>query len=115
MMIEGAVDEIDSEDAERFLLVGRVSVEEVQVDENVGRILAWPGLEANAEPAVAVLRSRIAAGGDRVREDEERALRASPSAEPVDERGVLSLEHGLKALAADVAVGRSVDGVAHGR
>ena len=72
VMEVGAVDEVDAEDPERLLLAHGTAVEEVRVDQHLGRRRARPRLEPHAEPATAAARMPVAARGHRVGEGKER-------------------------------------------
>lgn len=110
----GAVDQVDAQHAERLLLARGRRVLQVAVDDDVGRRLVGPRLEADADPAAAGLVPRVAPRGDGVGESEEGGAVALCGSEPLEQLAELVLEHGLQALAADVTLGRAVDRVADG-
>jgi len=108
----GAVDQVDADDPERFLLRLLLAVEHVDVDEDLAVGVARMRLKAHPEPAVALARSAEAARLDGVGEDEERRGVATALAQALEIQAVLVLEHALQALAADVALAAAVDRVA---
>ena len=67
------MEEIHSQDSQRLLLLDRIAVEQVHVQEEGGRWLAWLGLEAQPDPAASVLIALWLPGGDGVGEGEEGA------------------------------------------
>jgi hypothetical protein len=107
------VEEIHSQDPQRLLLLDRIAVEEVHVQEEGGRWLAWLGLEAQPDPAASVLIALWLPGGDRVREGKEGASIAPDGTEALDELLELAIEHRLETLPADVALRGAVVRVAH--
>ena len=79
--VKRAVHQVDAENPERTLLAGRLAVEQPRVQQDLRRLRARLGLEAHAEPGVALPRPRIAGGRHRIGEDEERGFVASPRGE----------------------------------
>ena len=70
-VVEGAVDEVHADDAERLLLQHGLLVPHADVqDDVVGRLLGMD-LEADAHPAVGLVVALEALGRDGVGEDEE--------------------------------------------
>ncbi len=110
--VERGVNEIDPDDAERLLLLEVLLVQHPDVDEDLRGLRAGLGLEADAHPAMGLARMKLAVRGDGIGKDEEAGGLAALGVEPLAHQVVLVLEHGLEALAADVAVAMAVDGVA---
>src|SRR5260370_35498123 len=110
MEIEGAVDEVDTDGSERFLLPDAFFVEHSDVDEDFGGIGTGLGLKTNAQPAIASL----AASGDRICEGEKGDFSAAFVFEPLEEEIVFVIEHRAKGAAAGVAFGGALNGVADG-
>ena len=107
------MDQVDAQHAEGLLLACGRRVLEVDVDDDVGRRLARVRLEADAHPAAPVPVVRVAPRGDGVGEREEGGGVAFGGPEPLEQLGEFVLEHGLQALAADVALGGAVHRIAH--
>src|SRR5258706_14964107 len=82
------------------------------MDDHLGAFPVRSRLEPDSEPAVPALASRVAACGHRIGEGEEGGPAAASRAELLDEPGALAVEHRLEALAADVAIGWTVQRVA---
>src|SRR5262245_41696493 len=78
--------------------------------------LAWLpsglGLKPHTQPAVRFIALFEAARRDGIGEDKECLLGSKFSIQPFDQKIVFMIEHFLEPHAADVAVGRSVNGVA---
>ncbi len=70
------------------------------------------GLEPDAEPAVGLVLAAVALGGDGVGKDEEPGRVSALGVEPLAQQAELVIEHRVRALLADVALARPVDGVA---
>src|SRR5258708_4523829 len=107
--MEGAVDKIDSKDAQRLLLASRSGVGEVSMDDDLRRFLARLGLETNPEPTTAILSFAEAARRRGVCEDEESFGIAAPACQPLQELSELLLEHCLQSLSADITLRRAVE------
>ena len=108
------MDQVDAQDADGFLLQGRFAVEQADMQDDLGRLGAGTCLKADAHPAVPVVLARVALGGDRVGEHEEPRVLAALGGEPFVHQVVFIAEHGLDALAADIAAGGAVDRVGDG-
>ena len=67
----GAIDEVDADESDGFLLAGGEGVEHFDVDEDFGGLGAGMVLETDAEPAVAAGGTGRTVGGYGVGEDEE--------------------------------------------
>ena len=91
--MEGAVDQIDSKDAQRLLLASRSGVGEVSVDDDLRWLLARLGLKTNPKLTAAILRFAVAARRRGVCEDEESFGIAAPACQPLQELSELLLEH----------------------
>src|SRR5215471_10071873 len=78
--------------------------------------LAWLpaglGLKPHAQPAMRFIALLETARRDGIAEDKESFLASKFSIQPFDQKIVFMIEHFLEPHAADVAVGRSVNGVA---
>ena len=83
------------------------------MDDDFGRLFAHLRLKADAQPAVAVLLTGKAVGGDGVGEGEEGAFVAPGFVESVKQQVELISQHRLESLAADIPFGGAIDGVAH--
>ena len=101
---ERAVEEVDADDAQRLLLEGVLLVEHADVDDDLAVLIARVGLEADAHPAVALVGAAEVARRHRVGEGEEGGGRRRGSLRALEVQLVLVVEHGLQALAADVAL-----------
>ena len=111
-MIEGTVNQIDSDDAERFLLIDVRLIKHADVDNNLARVTTVLGLKANAEPAMRLAMLLKASGCYRVGKHEERTLMTELLVQPLDQQTVFTVEHCLQTLAADVTIGRAINRVA---
>src|SRR5437868_12238354 len=111
-MIEGTVNQVHSDDAERFLLIDIGLVQHADVDDNLARFSSVAGLEANAEPAMGLAMLFKAACDDSVGKHEKRALMTELLVQPLDQQMVFVVEHRLQTLAADVTAGRPVNRIA---
>lgn len=112
--VEGAVDEIDADGAEGILLLDILRIQHADVDNDLAERGAWGGLEADAQPAVGFVVAAETAGGDGICEDKEAFVGTAFGIETFEEQIHFMLQHALEAVAADVAGGRSVNGVAEG-
>ena len=110
---EGSVEEVDSEHAQRLPLVGRGGVEQMDVQDDLGRLIVRLGLEPDADPATSVFRASIAPGRHGVCEGKEGRRVAAARTELGRQLGELVGEHGLESLPAHVALGRAIERVAH--
>ena len=108
------MDQVDAQNADGLLLQDRLAIEQADMQDDLGRLGAGIGLKADAHPAVPVVLARVALGGDSVGEDEEPRGLAALGGEAFVHQAVFVVEHGLDALAADVAAGGAVDGVGDG-
>ena len=109
---EGAVDEVDAEDAERLGLQRVVVVEHAHVHDHVAGLGARVQLQADADPAVAFVLLLEAARGDGGGVGEEGGVLRPQVGQPCDHLGELLVQHLQQAGAADVAVDMAVDVVA---
>ena len=114
VMIKCGMDQVDADNAKRFLLADVLLFEHPHMDDDLRRFFAWLRLEFHAQPAVTVLLMRKTARGDRVGEHKKSALVAARLVEPLQEQIELVIEHGLEAFAADITVGRAVNRIADG-
>ena len=111
-VVKCAVDQIASDDAEGFLLQDLLLVPHPDVEHDFARLAQGLGLEADAHPAVGLVRAFEILGRDRVGEDEEGRILAPQGLQPLDQQLVLVVEHGRKPLARDIARSLAVDRVA---
>ena len=66
-----SVDEVDSEDPQGLLLARGARVQQMNVDDDLGGLLAGTGLKSDANPAPTILGMPVAPGRDRIRKREE--------------------------------------------
>src|SRR6266404_1178923 len=111
-MIERTVNQIDSDDAERFLLIDVCLIKHADVDNNLAWFTAVLGLKANAEPAMRLAMLLKASCRYRVGKYEEGTLMTELLVQPLDQQTVFTVEHCLQTLAADVTIGRAINRVA---
>ena len=109
---EGAVEQVDPDDAQRLLLQRGLDVEHPNVQDDLARFVVGMRLELHAHPAVAFVAALEAPGHDGVGEGEEGGVVAPPVAQPVDVERVLVVQHGLQPGLGHVTVDLAVDGVA---
>ena len=109
---EGAVQQVDADHAESFLLQAGLAVEQAHVHDDLALLVARVALELEAHPAVAFLGAVKTLGRHRVGEDEERRGVTARGGQALHVLLVLVVEHALQAVARDVALGVAVDGVA---
>ena len=108
-MLEGAIDQIHTEDAERFGLQRIVVVEHAHVHDDVARLGPGVQLQPNADPAVAFILLLEAACGDGGRVGEEGGVLGTQVGEALDHLGEFLVQHLQQPGAADVAIDVAVD------
>src|SRR5947209_2893267 len=104
MQIMGAVGEVHTHDAEGFLFLNVLFVEEPDMNDDLRRIGARSALEANTKPAVSLVFARKTLGRDGIGEDEKPRLFTTLRIEALEEQAKLVVQHGGDALLADIAV-----------
>ena len=110
--IEGGEDQIDAENPHRLLLQEVAGIEQIDVQDDVVRRPAEHGLEADADPAVALVGAGEVARRHGVGKGEEARLRAPAGSQAFEQEGVFVLQHALEAVARHVAGHLAVDRVA---
>ena len=111
MQPERTVDEVDPDDAERFLLGDVFRIEHADVDDNFAD---WPTrirLEPDPHPSVRLAVTLVAARRNGVGKNEKCFLRAHFGLEAFAEERKFMLEHAAQTLATDVALDRTVNGI----
>src|ERR1041385_3025197 len=108
-MIEGPVQEIDTDGAESFLLPHVLLIQHTHVNENFRSLRARLGLKTDTQPAVAL----FASSGDRVGENEKSRPRPELFGQSFLEQFVFIVQHRVQTPPADVAISGAVNGVAH--
>ena len=111
-MEHGPVDQVHTEDPQRFLLLHVLIIPQTKVQDDPGRRGPRLGLKLNAEPAVSVGFARKAFRRHRLRKDEEPGARPPGLSQPLDEQLVLVVEHRLDSGLRDIAFTRAINGVA---
>jgi len=106
------MEQVHTEDPECLLLVQRVRVEQVRVEDDFGGQIMRVGLKPHAHPAMTVLGPTVPPGRHGVGEHEERGRVTTPCFELLEQLCELVLEHRLEALAADIASGGAVEAIA---
>jgi hypothetical protein len=104
------MDQVDADDAQRFLLANVLLVEHAHMDQDLRRFAARLSLKTNAGPAVTFLPP----GRNRAGKNEEGGLVAPRRVEPLQQQVIFVIEHRLQPAAADVTIGWPVNGVADG-
>ena len=112
MQAECAVDQIDADDAERFLLGDIFRIEHADVDDDFTDRTARIRLEADPHPTVRFTVTAVTARGNSIGKNKKCFLRAHFLVETLAEEGEFVLEHAAQAFATDVALHRPVDGIA---
>ena len=103
MVIQGPVDQIDAERAQRLLVLDALRTVQGDVEVDLRRFGARVVLEADADPALAVGLVRVAARGHRIGECEKGRGRTALYVELLDHQLEFMRQHLREALAADVA------------
>ncbi len=111
-VIERAVEQVGADDAERLLLEDVFLVEHPDVDDDFARLLERRGLEAHAEPAVAVGRPLRALVATVSAKTKNRGAIAALLGEALLEQVVFVPEHGLEPLAGNITRRLAVDRIA---
>src|SRR5437868_2889605 len=111
-MVEGTVDQIDPDNAERFLLIDVCLVKHADVNNNLARFTAVLGLKADPEPAMRFAMLLKTSCRHRIGKHEEGTLMTELLVQPLDQQTVFVIEHCLQTLAADVTIGRPINRVA---
>ena len=96
---ERAVEQVDADDAQGFLLQGVFGVEHPHVQDDLAVLVARMGLKSHAHPAVALVGALEVARRNRVGKGEERGRVAAAFAQSVQVQLVLVVEHRLRAAA----------------
>ena len=109
-VVEGAVDDVDADDAQGLLLEHVLPVPHPHVQEDVARLRVGLGLEPDAHPAVGLVVALEVLGRDRVGEDEEGGVLAAGGREALDQQLVFMVEHEPEAFAGHVPGGLAIDG-----
>src|ERR1044071_1348442 len=109
MKIKGAMDEVYTNDAQSFLLADILLIEHADMNENFRGLSAWLGLETNAQPAMAL----FFLSSDSVCEYKKAGFGTALIAQAFEEQIVFIGEHGVKPLAADIAICRPINSVAN--
>ena len=106
------MEKIHSNHAKGFLLLDVRFVEQTYVDNNLVWLPTRLKLKSHAQPAMRFVALFETARRDRVGENKKRFLGAEFSVEPFDEEIVFVIEHCLETHTADIAVRRSINGIA---
>ena len=114
MEVKGAIDQVDADDAKGFLLLDVFAFEHADMKDNVRRRGLGLMLKAHSHPAVRFGIAAITAGGDGVGENEEFGGATALLSQPFQQEGILVVQHGLEALAANVTFTGAVDCIAEG-
>ena len=112
-MIKGGVNEVDADAAQGFLLAHDDLVQQPHMDDDLGSFFARLGLELDAQPAMAVGLARNTVRSHGIGKNKKSGLVPALFIEPLEKQTIFVIQHGLQALAADVTIGRAVNGVAH--
>src|SRR5436305_773637 len=113
-IVKRSVKQVHSDHAEGFLLIGVRFIEHAHVNDDLTWFAARLGLKTNAQPTVRFIVLLEASGGYGVGENEKSAIAAELGIKAFHQQIVFVIEHRPETLAADVAIGRSVDRVAKG-
>src|SRR5258706_6161412 len=108
MVIKSAIDQIDSDRSERFLLSNVFFVQHAHVNEDFGGLGAGLGLETDAQPAAAFFTT----GRDGVGKDEKSSAAPPFFSQALEQKIVFVIEHGTQPAPADVTVRGTVNGIA---
>src|SRR5262245_55556303 len=109
MRIKGAVDQVDADDAESFLLVVDLLVEHSHVQEDLRWLAAGFCLESDAYRAVGFVLPFETAGGNRIGKSEGRVLIAARLVQSLQDQVVFIIEHRAQPLPAYVTLRVAVD------
>src|SRR5262245_59651803 len=112
MQIERAIDQVHAEYPECFLLTDVLFIQQPDVNDDVGGLLAQLRVKPNAQPSMSFFLAAEAVGGDGVGKNKKRALVAAGLIEPQQQEVKLVLQHALQALPADVALGWTINRIA---
>src|SRR5205814_2961137 len=113
-IVKRSVKQVHSDHAEGFLLIGVRFIEHAHVNDDLTWFAARLGLKTNAQPTVRFIVLLEASGGYGVGKNEKSAIAAKLGIKAFHQQIVFVIEHRPETLAADVAIGRSVDRVAKG-
>ena len=112
MIAAGGVDQVDTNDAERFLFLDVLLVEHPHVDDDLRRLRFRRSLKPDSHPAVRFVMPRITPGGHGIGKSEEFRGVTAFGGEPLQQQGIFMIEHRLETLPANVAFAGAVNGVA---
>jgi hypothetical protein len=110
--IKRAMKKVHPNDAKGFLLVDVGCVKQTDVDDDLARLRARLGLKSHPKPAVRFAAVFETTGSNCVGKNEECFFGSEFLVEALDQKIILVIEHRLKTDATDVALRRSVNGVA---
>ena len=111
-MVECAVDEIDSDDAQGLLLINIGFIEHAHMDDDLVWLGPWLALEPKPKPAMCFASLFETAGSHGVGKNEEGSLLPEFFVEPLEQQPVFVIQHCLQPGAADITVGRPINSVA---
>ena len=112
METEGAVDEIDPDNSDRFLLRDVLRVEHADMNDDLIDAPAGHRLETDTHPTMRFVVTVEAARRHGVGKNEKGLLRAHLGLKTLTQQGVFVLEHAAEAFAADIALHGTVNRVA---
>ena len=112
MEAEGAVDEIDPDNSDRFLLRDVLRVEHADMDDDLIDSPAGHRLETDTHPTMRFVVTVEAARRHGVGKNEKGLFRAHLRLKTLTQQGVFVLQHAAEALAADIALHGTVNRVA---
>src|ERR1700736_3395936 len=104
-MVERTVEQINSDNAQGFLLFDVVFVQHPHMNDDLIWSTAWLGLETDSEPTIRFVVLFKTARGNGTRENEEGAGVAEFLVEPLNQEVVLMIEHRVKPNATDIPIG----------
>ena len=111
---EGRIEQVNADDAQRFLLEGIFFVEHPHVQDDLVVGVPRKGLIAHAHPPVTLIRSFKIQGRDGIGKGKECGCVTAGSTQPFDIQAMLIIEHPLEALSRDIALAAAIDGIADG-
>ena len=108
VQVKGAIKQVHADNPERLLLPDVLLVQHPHVNENFRGLHPGLVLKADAHPAVAFFAPRR----DCIGEHKKSGLGAALFIQSLQQQIIFIIEHGAQTLAADIAIGRPVNGVA---